>query len=192
MPPMGKETVHFKCHHCSHCCKDVVCLPTPWDVIRIVRETGLDPYRFLEFIGPEEVSEVAKSDPTWLFCDGQRYLMALRRDKQGCFFLDKKTFFCKAYDHRPILCRLYPLALHETRSGEFKSFTLHKDVGCPRNRDGIVQTPPFYALYLEDCGHQDDYADLVGIFNRDQTPNKKPRDFIKLFITGADILVGRD
>lgn len=181
---MGKDTVHFKCHHCGHCCRDVICLPTPWDVIRLVRETGKNPYEFLEFVAPDEIAEVAKSDPTWLVCGGKRYMMALRRTEQGCFFLHPKTRYCVAYEARPMLCRLYPMNLHETRSGAFKSFTLHDDVGCPRERDGIVATAPLYALYLEDREHQDDYADLVAVYNRNRSKHKQPTDFIAMFIAG--------
>ncbi len=179
--PMGKDTVHFKCHHCSHCCTEVVALPTPWDVIRIVKETGADPYEFLEFITPEDITGVAKSDPTWLECNGTRYLMALRRDATGCHFLDKKTRYCTIYDSRPILCRLYPFKLHETRDREFKGFSLHTDVGCPRHRDGVYQTAPLYELYLEDSEHQHDYEDLVTAFNRRRDRNKQPQDFISMF-----------
>jgi Fe-S-cluster containining protein len=159
----------------------VVCLPTPWDVVRLAKETGEDPYRFLTFVKPGEISEVPKSDPTWLFVNGERYMMGLRRTKTGCHFLDKRTGFCKAYESRPILCRLYPLALHETRAGAFKGFTVHTDVECPRSRDGVVETPRLYQLYLQDYRHQEDYEDLVSVFNRQKDLRRKPADFIKMF-----------
>lgn len=182
---MGKDIVHFKCHHCNHCCTEVVCLPTPWDVIRIVKHTGANPYEFLEFLSPEEISEVAKSDPTWLECDDGRYIMALRRDESGCHFLDKKTRYCGIYEARPILCRLYPFKLQETRDGKFRGFVLHKDVGCPRHQDGQVATQPLYELYLEDSKHQEDYDDLVRVFNRKKYAGKRPEDFIELFVKVA-------
>ncbi|HNR35594.1 MAG TPA: YkgJ family cysteine cluster protein [Candidatus Hydrogenedentes bacterium] len=181
---MGKYFVRFKCHHCGHCCRDVICLPTPWDVIRLVRETGANPYEFIEFVGPEDISEVPKSDPTWLRCNGKRHMMALRRNKHGCYFLHEKTRHCTVYEARPLLCRLYPKKLHESRQGEFKAFSLHKNVGCPRHRDGIIQTDPLYELYLSDRDHQEDYMDLVQVFNRDKSPDKRPADFLALFIAG--------
>jgi len=182
---MGKDTVHFKCHHCNHCCTEVVCLPTPWDVIRIVRETGARPEDFLEFITPDEIEEVAKNDPTWLRCGGEKYLMALRRyEGSGCHFLDSKTRFCSIYESRPLLCRLYPFKLNESRSGEFKGFTLHKKVGCPKHTDGAYETKPLLAIYREDDAHQNDYQELVKIFNRQRHADKRPEDFIALFIDG--------
>lgn len=182
---MGKETVRFRCQHCLHCCTDVVCLPTPWDVIQLVKGTGENPYEFLEFVEPDDVEEVAKNDPTWLRCNGKRYIMALRRyEGTGCHFLDQKTRCCRAYTSRPILCRLFPFKLHETRDEKLKGFSLHKDVGCPKSRDGIAQTKPLYELYLEDLEHQYAYDDLVLGFNRRRDKTKRPEDFIELFVAG--------
>jgi len=180
---MGKEIVHFSCHHCGHCCTEVVCLPTPWDVIRIVKATGLKPLKFLEFITPDEITGVAKTDPTWIECQGQRYLMTLQRGPKGCHFLDKRTRHCRIYEHRPILCRLYPFRVLETRGGDFRGFALHSNVGCPRHRDGDVPVRPLYELYQEDCLHQEDYQALVRVFNARRDKNKRPEDFIRMFIT---------
>jgi len=179
---MGKLTVRFRCCHCGHCCTDVVCLPTPWDVIQLVKRTRADPDDFLDFVTPDKIEEIEKADPTWLVCNGKRYVMTLRRDENGCYFRDKTTGSCRGYEARPILCRLYPFAVHQTRKGKLKSFTLHKDIGCPRCRDGVVATGPMYKLYLEDSKHQRDYADLAEFFNRSQPPEKRPKDFIKLFV----------
>ena len=180
---MGKFSVNFKCHSCGHCCTDVICLPTPWDVIRIFKEVGTDPKDFLEFNTPEEIEGVNKNDPTWLEVDDERYMMALRRGPMGCHFLNKRTKQCKIYDSRPLLCRLYPFKVQETRDGEYKGFTLHTDVGCPKYRDGIVETDHLYELYEDDSEHHETYDELVEAFNRKDYPNKQPEDFIKMFLT---------
>lgn len=181
---MGSKTVQFSCHHCLHCCTDVVCLPTPWDVIRIVKSTGEDPEDFLEFLRPSEITGVAKNDPTWLRCNKKKFIMALQRDtKKGCYFLDRKKRQCSIYEARPILCRLYPFKLQENKKGKFKGFTLHKDVGCPRNRDGVIDTKPLHDLYLADSEHQDDYADLVHVFNKQDHPERDPYEFVDMFVS---------
>jgi Fe-S-cluster containining protein len=179
---MGKVTVNFRCHSCGHCCTDVVCLPAPADVIRIVKRTKIHPKKFLEFLTPEEITGVESNDPTWLKCGDEKYMMALKRGKKGCYFLNKKTGFCRIYDDRPFLCRLYPFKLQETRKGKFKGFTLHKDVGCPRNRDGKADAAALYEIYLEDDRNQDDYHDLVKYFNRKNYRKTGPWDFLDLFI----------
>jgi Fe-S-cluster containining protein len=182
-PIMGKFTVRFKCHHSGHCCKDVVCLPTPWDVLRIAMNTHRDPREFVEFLTRDEIEGVANSDPTWLTIGKERYIMALfRTAEEGCFFLDKDTFYCSIYEHRPLLCRLYPFKLHETKDETFSHFTLHKDVGCPRFRDGVVETAPLYDLYLQDKMHQEDYVTLVDTFNALDKEGKKPENFLDLFV----------
>ncbi len=178
---MSRESVRFRCHHCGHCCTEVVCLPTPWDVLRIVRETGANPYLFLEFLGPDDISEVEPDDPTWLEVSRRRRIMALRRDEQACYFLDRATRFCTIYEHRPLLCRLYPFAHEESESGEYLGFSLHEDVGCPRHRDGRVPVAPLRAMFLEDQEHQEEYARLVKAFNNDPRPGKRPQDFIAMF-----------
>jgi len=147
-----------------------------------VRETGAKPSEFLEFITPDDITGVSPSDPTWLKCNGQRYLMALRRGLDGCYFLDKKTRYCSIYASRPILCRLYPFKLQETRDGDFRGFTLHKDVGCPRHRDGVYDTGPLHELYLNDRMHHDDYDTMVETFNRKDRPGRRPQEFLDLFI----------
>ena len=179
---MGKEHVRFSCHHCGHCCTDVVCLPTPADVVRIVRATRRDPRRFLEFLTPDEIQGVAKSDPTWLECGSERHIMALRRSDRGCTFLNKRNRHCTIYADRPLLCRLYPFKLHERRDKSFKAFSLHSDVGCPRHRDGEVPTAPLYSIFQDDAVHQNDYQQLVTHFNRKDYAGKRPVDFLYLFV----------
>jgi len=179
---MGKHTVKFKCRHCLHCCTDLVALPTPWDVIRIAKATGEHPRKFVEFLPSDEVDEVEKKDPTWLKCHGERFIMALKRHpKRGCYFVTRKKGKCKIYEVRPILCRLFPFKLQESRSGKFRGFTLHKDVACPRHRGDIVETAPLYALWQDESKHQDDYHVLVRVFNRKRYKGKKPEDFLDMF-----------
>lgn len=179
---MGRFVVQFKCHSTGHCCKDVVCLPTPWDVIRIVRETGSNPSEFVEFITPEDIRGVDKDDPTWLDVNGEKYMMALFRDSKGCYFLEADTHYCSIYESRPLLCRLYPMKVLETKDGEFKGFGLHTDVGCPKNRDGEMDVEKLNAIYQEDRGHHDDYDELVEVFNQRNYPGKKPHDFLAMFM----------
>lgn len=191
---MGKDTVRFKCHSCGHCCTEVVCLPTPEDVRRIATHTGQKPSKFLEFLTPDELEGVEDDDPTWLECRGEKYMMALRRVpwrktkrklRKGrdvhCHFLSEKTGYCKIYEARPILCRLYPFKLKESKKGKFKGFTLHDDVGCPRHKDGVHDTKPLYDLYLVDEEAQAEYDELVEEFNADDSKKKRPKDFIGLF-----------
>jgi Fe-S-cluster containining protein len=181
---MGKNSVRFRCHSCGHCCTDVVCLPTPWDIIRIIRETDAHPDKFLEFLTPEEIAGVDTSDPTWLKVGDERYMMALRRGEKGCHFLNKRSKRCTIYESRPILCRLYPLQLQETRDGEFKGFRLHnhKDVLCPKHTDGTMATQPLYELYKDDAIHHEDYDKLVAFFNKQDYEGKKPQHFVNMFV----------
>jgi Fe-S-cluster containining protein len=148
----------------------------------MVRLEGANPYEFLEFLTPDEITGVEPDDPTWLKVGDERYVMALRRGAKGCHFLDKKTRYCTIYDARPILCRLYPFALQETEDGEYLGFELHDDVGCPKNLDGEHKTQPLHELYLDDSLHQEDYGDLVAVFNARKDKDKSPEDFVQMFV----------
>ena len=182
---MSKDTVKFRCHSCNHCCNDLVALPTPWDVRRIASMTGEDPFDFIEFLEPDEVDEVEADDPTWLDVNGKKYMMALVRDeKRGCYFLNKKTRMCTIYPARPLLCRLYPFKVIEDKEGNYKGFKLHKNVGCPKHTDGVVDTKPLYDLYIQDDLNQEDYHELVKIFNAKKYKGKEPEDFVILFMNG--------
>lgn len=182
---MTNDTVPFKCHHCNHCCTDVVCLPTPWDVRRIMRMTGQDPFDFLEFLTPEEIEDVDADDATWLVVNGEKYLMALQRDeKLGCHFLDNETRLCSIYEARPLLCRLYPFNALENEDGSYKGFKLHDDVGCPKHTDGLVAARPLWDLYCQDELNQEDYNELVEVFNAMDYPGKEVEDFVVMFTGG--------
>ena len=182
---MGRRYVYFKCHHCGHCCTDVVCCPTPYDVIQIVKATNLHPKKFLEFLTEDEITGVYKSDPTWLNIDGKKYMMALKRNSKGCYFRDPVKKICKIYDHRPLLCRLFPFKLRQTREGDVHSFSLHKDVGCPKHRDGIVAVVELAKLWEKEKENQEDYKNLVAYFNS-KKDKKEPFDFVELFVVVVD------
>jgi hypothetical protein len=72
--------------------------------------------------------------------------------------------------------------LDESRTGEYRGFSLHRNVECPKNRDGVVETAPLHGLYLQDVVHQEDYQSLVVLFNSKTYPKKAPEDFIDLFL----------
>jgi len=183
---MGEEFVSFKCHHCNHCCTDVVCLPTPWDVRRITKMTGKDPFDFIEFLTPGELNDVEDDDPAWLEVDGERYMMALQRDeKTGCTFLNNETRFCSIYEARPNLCRLYPFKALESKNGQYKGFTLQDDVGCPKYTDGRVAALPLYEILVQDDLNQEDYHELVDIFNGKEYEGKEVEDFVIMFTGGV-------
>jgi len=182
---MPSDSLSFKCHHCNHCCTDVICLPSPWDVRRIMRMTGQDPFDFLEFLTPEEIEDVDADDPTWLELNGEKYMMALKRDEVlGCHFLNRDTKLCSIYEARPLLCRLYPFKVEEDDAGTYQGFTLHEDVGCPKHADGAVALKPLYDLYVQDSINGEDYYELVEFFNAQNYPGKEIEDFVVMFTGG--------
>lgn len=145
----------------------------------------MHPRKFLAFITEDEITGVYKSDPTWLKIDGKKYMMTLKRGKKGCYFRDPVKSTCKIYDHRPLLCRLFPFKLRQRRDGGVHSFSLHKDVGCPKYRDGMVEVAELAKLWEVERENQEDYKNLVAFFNSKKGP-KKPFDFVELFVVIVD------
>lgn len=182
---MGKKYVYFRCHHCGHCCTDVICCPTPYDVIQIVKTTKLHPKKFLSFVKEGEITGVYKSDPTWLKIGKEKYMMTLKRTKKGCYFRDSVKKVCKIYENRPLLCRLFPFKLRQNRDGEVHSFSLHRDVGCPKHRDGKVDVAELAKLWEMEKENQEDYKNLVAYFNSKEG-RKSPFDFVELFVVVVD------
>lgn len=147
--------------------------------------TGENVFDFVEFLDPTEIEGVEADDPTWLEIEGAKYIMALvRSEKTGCYFLNQKTRLCSIYAARPLLCRLYPFEVVEDKKGNYKGFRLHKDVGCPKHADGVVDVKPLYDLYIQDDLNQEDYQELVKIFNSKSYAGKDPRDFVLMFMNG--------
>ncbi len=147
--------------------------------------TGQDPFDFLEFLTPEEIEDVDDDDPSWLVLNGQKYMMALKRDETtGCYFLNQQTRLCSIYEARPLLCRLYPFKVEEDADGKYLGFTLHEDVGCPKHADGVVPTKPLHDLYVQDSINGEDYVELVDFFNAQEYPGKEVEDFVVMFTGG--------
>jgi Fe-S-cluster containining protein len=88
----------YQCNQCGRCCRDKVITLSPYDVIRIARETGL------------RTGEVVR-----------RYTLRrgsiLRFMPEGmCSALDGVR--CSIHRGRPLACRLYPLGLERTPAGD--------------------------------------------------------------------------
>jgi len=80
------------CSRCGKCCQETEMLLSKADINRL-EKAGYDKSRFVRF-------------------DKKGY--AKLRNRQGyCFFYDVEKQRCKAYQHRPLGCRLYPVIYSE-------------------------------------------------------------------------------
>jgi len=107
------KDVHFECQRCARCCGDAphrsrVIYLLEREVQEISRTTGLNP---LEFASP--ISGIGK------------FKYKMKKRGGVCVFL--KNGACTIYEHRPLVCRLYPFFVRKTRAGI--AFEIHDD--CP-------------------------------------------------------------
>jgi hypothetical protein len=87
-----------------------------------------------------------------------------------------------------MLCRLYPFKVIEDADGNYQGFELHDDVGCPKHQDGAVPAKPLWDLYCQDDLNQEDYHELVEVFNAHDYPGKEVADFVVMFTGGLSKL----
>ncbi len=110
----------FKCQRCGACCHNKAIHLNPFETLRLARFLGLKTAQFLrQCLDPEEP------------------ILRLMPDG-SCLFLSASE--CRVYEHRPLVCRLFPLGqLLDPEGGEkFSFFPLHPDcLGLP-GEDGTV------------------------------------------------------
>ncbi|MBP2133894.1 Fe-S-cluster containining protein [Methanomicrobium sp. W14] len=97
----------FRCSMCGECCtaqskdSNLVILGIP-EIVEIEKVTGM---KRDEFVVPyPESFDVEGCSVTFAWC--------LKRDEKKCIFFDGQNK-CTIYEHRPQICRTYPLMLAE-------------------------------------------------------------------------------
>jgi len=97
-PFEGSRTAAFTCHGCGDCCKGSAILISPFDLARLSAMTKESPRAFVR-----ERCVVLKHPLTGLPC-------VMLETVPQCTFLDEANR-CSVYDHRPLVCRSYPLGI---------------------------------------------------------------------------------
>jgi len=94
----GSRTAAFTCHGCGDCCKGSAILLSPFDLARLAALTKESPRSFVR-----ERCVVLKHPLTSLPA-------VMLETVPQCTFLDDANR-CTAYNHRPLVCRSYPLGI---------------------------------------------------------------------------------
>jgi Fe-S-cluster containining protein len=122
-----EETFSFACHpevDCfTDCCKQLELALTPYDVLRLTRETGMDSGSFLEQYVIQE-QEADDSFPRF-------YLTMVDDGHASCVFVSDKG--CTVYPGRPGACRAYPMgraAIRQDNNSMEEFFVLLKESHC--------------------------------------------------------------
>ena len=123
----AEETFSFACHpevDCfTNCCRQLELALTPYDVLRLAREKGMDSGSFLEqyVIQEQETEDVFP----------RFYLTMVDDGRASCVFVSDKG--CTVYPGRPGACRAYPMgraAIRQENNSMEEFFVLLKESHC--------------------------------------------------------------
>ncbi len=138
----AKETFSFACHpgvKCfTDCCRQLELALTPYDVLRLARETGMHSREFLDqyVIQEQETEDVFPRFYLTMVDDGQA----------SCVFVSKKG--CTVYPGRPGACRAYPMgraAIRQADNSVEEFFVLLQEPHCHGFQEKEEQNSEKYA-----------------------------------------------
>ncbi len=138
----AKETFTFACHPgvtCfTDCCRQLELALTPYDILRLTRETGMNSREFLEqyVIQEQEAEDVFP----------RFYLTMVDDGRASCVFVSEKG--CTVYPGRPGACRAYPMgraAIRQADNSMDEFFVLLQEAHCHGFEEKEEQNSDSYA-----------------------------------------------
>jgi hypothetical protein len=137
------ETFSFACHpgvHCfTDCCRQLELALTPYDVLRLTRETRM---HSREFLDKYVIQEQDADDAFPRF-----YLTMVDDGRASCVFVSKKG--CTVYPGRPGACRAYPMgraAIRQDDNSIDEFFVLLRESHCHGFQENVEQNSEKYAM----------------------------------------------
>jgi len=138
------------CEICNgNCCASFIITITSFDLLRIIKETGMKPEEFAEL---RRLDILAYDDSQVIECEENKfkdyYLLCLK--SHPCFFFDSKKG-CRIHAAKPMACRIYPFNENEKFSDKsmcpFISSLLFRASKSPKNE--IMEYKKEKELYVE-------------------------------------------
>jgi uncharacterized protein len=137
------EAFSFACHPgvtCfTDCCRQLELALTPYDILRLKRETKLDSTTFLE----QYVIQEQEADDAF-----PRFYLTMVDDGQAsCVFVSDKG--CEVYPGRPGACRAYPMgraAIRQSDDSIDEFFVLLKEPHCHGFEEGKEQNSEKFSV----------------------------------------------
>jgi len=110
--PQIAAQVLFRCENCGECCRgEGYALVDEADVLEIARTLGIRPSQ----------ARARFTDPDPGKNPGCRILKSIGPDR-SCCLLDQQAKRCMIYNHRPRICRTFPMINADTEAEEIISF----------------------------------------------------------------------
>jgi len=136
------EPFSFTCHPAidcfTDCCRQLELALTPYDILRLKRQTGMDSAAFLaQYVIQEQEEEDAFP---------RFYLTMVNDGRASCVFVSDKG--CTVYPGRPGACRAYPMgraAIRQEGNSMEEYFVLLREAHCHGFQEKELQTSATYA-----------------------------------------------
>lgn len=160
----GAEHLHFACNACGECCRRLRVALTHRDLLRLTRALRVPPASLVAWLAGGEVDPHEESANFALLPGGPR-LMVLAQDSSACRLLDHDAR-CKAYEARPLDCRLYPFVFERDARQRATRLLPFDPAGCGERR---AEAESFEELDRADAARWselEEYQGLVARWNR--------------------------
>jgi Fe-S-cluster containining protein len=142
----GSELLGFRCNGCGECCKRTRVALTHLDLERLARACGVSPGQLVDWLPAAAVDPTAEGD-SLVELRGGESLMVLAHQQGACTLLARDNS-CRAYEARPLDCRLFPWVLERG------------------SRQNVERLSMFELEGLGRCGEQGQPAEL-GVLERE-------------------------
>lgn len=125
-----EQFLRAECVCCGNCCRQPIVPVNDSDVLRLHKGTGKKIESFVSMYAGTQVELEPDGDYVIHFAHGSR-VMGLRRKDGKCVFQDDNNR-CSVYEHRPVTCRTFPLAVFLDAKGSIRCLSFIGDITCQR------------------------------------------------------------
>jgi Fe-S-cluster containining protein len=122
---------------------------------------------------------MSDNDPSWVRFGKQKRVMALKRIRDRCVFLDNATNRCTIYEHRPVTCRDHPFNLTYSASGALEKISLSRIVKCPHAWDGKIQRRELRHINNWNEQQQETYVSKIKAWHKAKRGRKSAKKFLR-------------
>jgi Fe-S-cluster containining protein len=160
----GAEHLHFACNGCGECCRRLRVALTHRDLERLTHSLRVPAASLVEWLAPSEV-EPGEERANFALLPGGPRLMVLAQDAGACRLLDHDVR-CRAYEARPLDCRLYPFVFERDARERATRLLPFDAAGCGERRDQPESVAELDRADAARWSELEEYQRLVAGWNR--------------------------
>jgi Fe-S-cluster containining protein len=160
----GAGHLDFHCNGCGNCCRSLRVAITHHDLERLASGLGRHPSSLIDWLAPDAV-DMTGEPGSFVELNVGRRLMVLAHHQGACQLLDESQR-CRAYEHRPRDCRMFPFDLGRDDTGALVSIDRLALEGCGEERGKPADADELAASDERRWAELIDYQAQVARWNR--------------------------